>query len=357
MYEVNEVRQPTLENAAGPHARSGRCGIPVPMSGVLALTWLDHRRIRELCAGLGFELAVMTTPHRGVNRYLLLSGRTLALLWHRRPRVVIVQNPSLVLPLLVVLVRALFGFRLIVDAHNAAIIPFVRPCWLIARISRWLVRKADLTIVTNRQLADLVRKQSGKPFVLPDRVPIPPPVRGARLRTQFTVALVAAFAADEPIDEVFEAVRETDIIVYVTGDHRRMSRHTAERAPKNVHFCGFLAEADYWALLSSVDGVVDLTRTDHCLVCGAYEALAVGKPMLLSKSLASMELFGDGALYTDNTPKDIRLALERLKEQSASLHAAALSTRRQLQDSWNALGQELDRVVATWAAPGTSADI
>lgn len=327
------------------------------MSGVLALTWLDHRRIRELCAGLGFELVVMTTPHRGMNRYLLLSGRTLALLWHRRPRVLIVQNPSLVLTLLVVLVRAVFGFRLIVDAHNAAIIPFVRPRWLIARVSRWLVGKADLTIVTNRQLADLVREQSGKPFVLPDRVPTPPPVSGARLGTQFTVALVAAFAADEPIDEVFEAVRETDIVMYVTGDHRRMSRHIAKRVPKNVYFCGFLAETDYWALLSSVDGVVDLSRTSHCLVCGAYEALAVGKPMLLSRSVASMELFGSCALFTDNTPRDIRLALERLKDQSASLHTAAASTRRQLHDSWNALGQELSRVVATWAAIGTSAEI
>src|SRR5262249_51694230 len=71
--------------------------VAATMDGVRALTWLDHQRIRQLCAGLGLELEVMTTPHRGVVRYLLLSARTLALLWRCRPRVLLVQNPSLVL--------------------------------------------------------------------------------------------------------------------------------------------------------------------------------------------------------------------------------------------------------------------
>src|SRR6185437_1409601 len=86
--------------------------ISATMGGVIMLTWLDHRRTRELCAGLGFELAVMTTPRRGVVRYLLLSARSLTLLWRCRPRVLIVQNPSMVLAVLAVLVRAYFGFRL-----------------------------------------------------------------------------------------------------------------------------------------------------------------------------------------------------------------------------------------------------
>jgi len=318
--------------------------------GVLMVTWLDHQRTRQLSTGLGFDLAVMTTRHRGVVRYLLLSARTLASLRRHRPRVLIVQNPSMVLAVLAVLLRTYFGLRLIVDAHNAAIAPFARRPWLIARVSQWLLREADLTVVTNRQLAEIVTKQRGKPFVLPDRIPVPPTVSGRRLRTGFTVVLIATFAADEPIAEVFEAIQGTDTVVYVTGDHRKMSRDAAAKVSANVEFCGFLPDTDYWALLSSVDGVVDLTRTDHCLVCGAYEALAIGKPMLLSRSLASVELFGECALYTDNTPTDIRRQLARLSAQAVPLHAAVVSSRSRLQRSWSVLATELTRMVADWAA-------
>jgi glycosyltransferase involved in cell wall biosynthesis len=318
------------------------------MIGVLAITWLDHQRIRQLCAGLGFELVVMTTSRHRLIRYALLSARTLGLLWQRRPRVLVVQNPSLVLATLAVLMQPFFRYHLIVDAHNAAIAPYVRrPRW-ITKLSQWLVHKADLTIVTNRQLADIVSAQRGRPFTLPDRVPVPPPISVRGRREGFVVALIATFAADEPIAEVFEAVREMDVLVYVTGDHRRMSRPGADRVPANVHFCGFLADSAYWELLSSVDGVIDLTRTDHCLVCGAYEALAVGTPMLLSQSAASVELFGRCALFTDNSPADIRRALTRLRHERDSLQAAAAIGRRELQDSWNLLAKDLTRLVAGW---------
>ena len=351
MHRLGEVERPSL----GTPARESQVQVdsrdsPAHMVGVLAITWLDHQRIRQLCAGLGFELVVMTTPRRRLIRYLLLSGRTLGLLWQRRPRVLVVQNPSLVLAALAVCMRPFFRYHLIMDAHNAAIAPFVRRPWWITNLSQWLVHKADLTIVTNRQLASIVSTQRGRPFTLPDRVPVPPPISERGRREGFVVALIATFAADEPIAEVFEAVRGMDVLVYVTGDHRRMTRSGADHVPANVRFCGFLADAAYWELLSSVDGVIDLTRTDHCLVCGAYEALAVGTPMLLSQSAASVELFGRCALFTDNSPADIRRALARLRHERGSLQAAAAIARRELQDSWNLLAKDLTHLVAGWAA-------
>ena len=84
----------------------------------LAVSWEQHRRMRELCDGLGLELVVLTTRHRGLARYALLSVRTVALLGRRRPDVLLIQNPSLVLAALTLLLRPLLGFRLVVDAHN-----------------------------------------------------------------------------------------------------------------------------------------------------------------------------------------------------------------------------------------------
>jgi hypothetical protein len=44
-----------------------------------------------------------------------------------------------------------------------------------------LQREADLTIVTNKALADLVTKNGGKPYILPDRIPKYPEVERIKL--------------------------------------------------------------------------------------------------------------------------------------------------------------------------------
>jgi glycosyltransferase involved in cell wall biosynthesis len=316
------------------------------MSGTLALTWFEHRRTKELCAGLRFELAVLDTHLRGPLRYLMLSARTLVLLTRRRPRVLLVQNPSLVLAAVAVAIRGVLRYRLIVDAHNEAVVPFINRQRWIERLSRWVLRKADLTIVTNRQLADVVERCGGRAFTLPDRIPAPAAVAARALPGAFNVVLIATFAPDEPVAEVLEAVRGMEVELYVTGDHRKLDPSVVATVPPNVRFTGYLNEEDYWILLRSVDAIVDLTLMDDCLVCGAYEALAIGRPMILSHNSASVELFGDSAIFTDNTAVDIRRALERVSSERTRLQAAAERKRNELTDLWTVGARELAHTVA-----------
>ncbi|TLY69525.1 MAG: glycosyltransferase family 4 protein [Gammaproteobacteria bacterium] len=316
------------------------------MSGALALTWFEHRRTKELCAGLDIELVVLASALRGPLRYVVLGGRTLALLARRRPQVLLVQNPSLILTALAAASRGVLGYRLIADAHNEAVVPFINRQWWVSRLSRWVIRRADLTIVSNRQLAERVLRQGGRAFTLPDRVPAPPPGAPRTLDGAFNVVLIATFAADEPVAEVLEAVRGVEVELYVTGDQRKLDGAVAARVPANVHFTGFLGELDYWTLLRSADAIVDLTLMDDCLVCGSYEALALGKPMLLSSNSASVELFGDCAVFTNNTVRDIRAALERLRLEHVRLRAAAERKRGELVDLWTARARALGELLA-----------
>jgi glycosyltransferase involved in cell wall biosynthesis len=304
------------------------------MKGVLGLSWFDHRRTRELCAGLGIELVLLDTFHRGLWRYVLLTARTMVVLARRRPTVLVVQSPSLVLSLLGIAKRGVFGYRLIVDAHNEVVIPYENPQPWVRWLSRWVVRHADLTIVTNRQLAEIVQEQGGNAFVLPDKVPAPPPGGPRTLGDGFNVVLIATFAKDEPMEAIFEAVRGRELHLHVTGDPRKLNAALAAHVPPNVRFTGFLSEQDYWGLLRSANAIVDLTLKPNCLVCGAYEALALGKPMLLSDNVASLELFGDSAVFTDNSPQDIRLALDRLRLEQADLRVAAEHKRSELNEKW-----------------------
>ena len=323
----------------------------------LALTWMDQRRTQELCAGLDLELVVLKTRWRGPLRYVLLGWRTMNLLVRRRARVLLVQNPSLILATLAVLLRPMLGYRLIVDAHNEAVEPFINRQRWVKSLSRWVIRKADLTIVSNRQLAALVDGRGGRSFALPDPIPTPPAALPARtLDGAFNVVLIATHAPDEPIEQVFEAVRGTDVNLYVTGNPQRMAATLAARAPENVRFTGFLPDQDYWALLGSADGIIDLTLMEDCLVSGAYEALAVGTPMLLSNNRASVELFGGAAAFTDNTTADIRRGLERLRLSRGDLRAAAERKRGELTERWIASARDLMRMISVEQSPAVKLD-
>ena len=322
-------------------------------SEILALSWFDHRRTRELCAGLGIEVIFLISPYRGVRRYGQLAARTLGLLARRKPAVLLVQNPSLVLGILTLSLRWLFGYRLVVDAHNEAVVPFENSHGWIRRLSRWVVRRADLTIVTNPQLAHIVRQQGGRPFVLPDAIPAVPPGTARELGGKFNVALIATFARDEPIGAIFEAVRGADLMLYVTGNQTKMAAQDAARVPENVRFTGFLAEQEYWDLLRGADAIIDLTLKPDCLVCGAYEALAVGRPVLLSANAASVELFGDGAVYTDSTALGIRDALAKLRREQSQWEDASRRKAVELAVRWVEQSRGLAKILGGLATNPT----
>jgi len=307
-------------------------------SKVAFITWEDHRRTREICAALAIELHALTTRARGLRRYLSLIPRTLWLFAHMRSYTVIVQNPSLVLSTLTVLARPVFSLRTIMDAHNEAVEPFLNPHPLVIRVSRWLQRHFDYVIVTNRFLAGTVVRNGGRPIVLPDRIPEPvvDPAAPLQMRGRCKIVVISTFVKDEPLGEVLAAARELDgdYQFYVTGNHRKLDSSLAAAAPANVSFTGYLSEPEYWSALRQADLIVDLSLMDNCLVCGAYEALAVGTPLVLSANAAAIELFAEVARFADNSSASIARAIREARDHAVDLRAQAPQVREKLRADW-----------------------
>lgn len=321
------------------------------LEGVIAVTWEDHRRMEGLCDWLGLPLNVLRSKHRGARRYMELSLATIRLLRRSRPRAVFIQNPSLVLALVVLLLRPLLGgYRVVMDAHNEAITPFSHAYWPVTWLSRVAQRRADATIVTNRALATIVEQNRGRPLVLPDRLPAPPlEPKESTGSAQMLVMVVATFAADEPVAEIIAAARELapDFQFAVTGNSRKLPADQHANLPANVRLTGFLPEHDYWQLMADCDLVLDLTLKPDCLVCGAYEALALRKPMVLSGNRASRELFGDFAVFT--TTHDAAGIAAALREARRDYVAIAGRTARGQPDfatRWHAAAQLLAAALA-----------
>jgi len=322
------------------------------MKDVLFVSWVAHRRTREICMRLQLPLVELISKDRGVVRYAKLLADTCKILWRRRPGVVLVQSPSIVLALSAVLLRPFLRFLLVMDAHNEAVEPYLHPTPFVRALTHWLLRKADRVIVTNSPLATFVRSRSGQPIVLPDPLPSPPSdLRYLDLGSAFRVAVIATFAEDEPVDAILGAAARLgpSYQFYVTGNSGLLSSKLRSAAAPNVTFTGYLSEHDYWNLIHSCDAVMDLTLMPNCLVCGAYEAAAVEKPLLLSDNGASADVFSGLGEFVDNTPTGIAAGLERLRENLPRIQASFAANRCHLEERWNQGARELTEFIASRA--------
>jgi len=314
-----------------------------PASASLFLTWIEHRRTREIAARLRMPLLELTTRHRGLARYLLLTWRTVAGLRRLRPRVLVVQSPSLVLSLLALALRPFMRYALVIDAHNEAVEPYLHPSALIRALTYRVLRGADLVVVSNSALVARVEARGGRALSLPDRIPVSPAKTSTGTAGGFKVAVICTFAADEPVAAVIDSARlvDADVTFSITGDSGRLPSSVRETLPANVRLTGFLSEEDYWSLLASSEVIMDLTTMEDCLVCGAYEGLAAGKPLLLSNNRASVALFHDAALFTDNSVGSLARTVTDARNQYPSLLARMPLARARIDALWTAAATDL----------------
>ena len=322
------------------------------MNNVIWISWQDHRRTSGICNYLSIDLYVIRSTRKSVARYMQLIHETFRVLMTQKPKVLLVQNPSIVLTSLCVLLRPFFHYRLIVDAHNEAVEPYVHDNILVRGVSRFLMRRADITIVTNEYLADTVRSCGGDAVVLPDRLPEVDAVSPVELSTDtFNLVLIATYAPDEPIMAILNAAAmlQDRLSLFVTGDYTRLDASIRRQLPANIVFTGFLSNADYWGYLTSADAIMDLTSMDNCLVCGAYEGAAVARPLVLSRNDATVRYFSRGVVYTDDSTQGIHRAMLELMENYDDLLAAMAQLAGELPGAWEQQAVDLRLRIEVWS--------
>ncbi|WP_224981912.1 glycosyltransferase family protein [Geomonas agri] len=314
----------------------------------LWITWERQRRNLELCRALSCKYNEFNYDNRnGFLRYFLCLYQTILLINKEKPKVVFGQNPSVLLALVLVMLKNIFGYFLVIDAHNAGIYPFEGKYSCVNSVMKRFHSLADLVLVTNDKLKGELEKAGGKVFVLPDKVPMIASGKKKHLDGKINVLFVCKFRDDEPYLEAFEAMRGVpgDFILYVTGKYNRVPAEVVAALPQNVRLIGFVPEQEYEAMLCSVDAVMDLTTRDNCLLCGAYEAVGAEKPMVLSRKKALQEYFTKGVIYVDNTAEAIRDGLKTLNGDYPVLAVEIISLKKELETSWITTLQQLERSI------------
>lgn len=303
---------------------------------LLWITWERHRRSVEISRNLGATLHEFNSSHGRFRRYLGALLATTRVLARSRGKVVIVQSPSILLAWYAAVTAPLFGFTLVVDAHNGGIEPLEGRYPLLRKVAHFAIRRAALTIVTTSDMAEQIRHIGGRAFVLVDPIPAmtahPAPASGAAHKS---VVAISSWAADEPMAELIAAggLLPEGVRMSITG-RPKLSEDARRNLPANVRLTNYLTERDYEVLLRDADVIVDLTTRENCLVCGAYEALALARPLVVSDTAALRELLGSGALYTRNLRDDIAATALQALERKAGLESAARARSVELQGDW-----------------------
>jgi glycosyltransferase involved in cell wall biosynthesis len=304
---------------------------------VIWISWERHQRSLGISTELSIPLFEICSSKSGLHRYISSALKTAKIIHKIRPKILIVQNPSLVLSLLALLLKNIYRYKFATDSHNSGIFPLEGKNVILNTLSRLIQKYSDLTIVSNKGLKEIVDGIARRAIILPDKIP------RAIARTKptfalenshFNIACICTFKEDEPYEEIISAAQRLpeNIQLYITG--RFNGKIRASSVPKNVHFTGFLPNDDYFALLLTADVVMDLTFRENCLVRGAYEGIAAHKPLILSNKEALKSYFTKGCIYVNNTAIEIAEGILAAKRNIFELKYEIAQLGKKLSEDW-----------------------
>ena len=316
----------------------------------LWVTWEKQIRNRSLSRALGAELHELNCAGGRVKRYLTLAIRTIRIVSRSDAKLLFVQNPSLVLALLANIVGRVTGKRVVVDSHNGGLLPLEGQYRTLNLLANFIVRISPFTIVSNAALAEHVRRLGGRPLVLPD--PLPDlPVLSVEQESD-SVVFICTWATDEPYRNVIDAAQTlaSNAKIYITGKPPAAILDTLGAIPDNVALTGYLDDHAFHNLLNRAAVIIDLTTREDCLVCGAYESVALGKPMVLSGTEALRAYFSQGAVFTDNSTSSIADSIASALAQQSELVSQVAALKVELLDSWQQQFADMKQLIAASSA-------
>lgn len=304
------------------------------------ITWEKQRRSIELANAFGCKLFVFEST--GLFRYLINIWRTFVTIYKEKPQEVFAQNPSIILAFVTAcFLKHIFSFKLIIDRHSNFLLTPKKRSFIFEYFFHFLsystIKYADLTIVTNEELAHVIKILGGNPFVLPDKIPSVTSSNKAKEKNSRSILLISSFAEDEPIEDFFQAIsmnQFNDVKVYISGNYKKLNDKLLQHVPENVTLTGFLPDDDFIDLLFQVEIVIVLTKMDYTLLCGCYEAIAAEKPLITSNTNVLKNLFY-GATFVNNDPDSITNGISKVLNDPERYRLQSVDMKNKLTHNWN----------------------
>ena len=95
--------------------------------------------------------------------------------------------------------------------------------------------------------------------------------------------------------------------------------------------------------MANADCLIALTEEEDCLQCGGYEGLALGVPIVVSKTTALKKYFLDAAVYVhneaDKIAKGVEYAIANKKKLIRNMQKLRIDRQKQFQEGIFKLNQ------------------
>lgn len=320
------------------------------MNNILFLTWASYHRRPELLAQNFNAKSVFISYGQSGNllqfpfRYIMQTWKSWGVLVREHPDVIFVQNPPIFAVMVVAFYARCYGARYIIDSHTGA---FLSSKWRwSAGLHRALSRGALITIVHNKSQEKIVQNWRCPYFVLsytPGEYPVgePYPFHG-----NFNVVMPCGLQVNEPLDILFEAARHLpDVSFFVTGDDKHINKHLLKNKPDNIHLTGYLPYGRYVGLLRGASAIMNLINSDHTMLMGAFEAVSLGVPLIVSDWPLLRDYFSLGTIYIANTVEGVCKGVQQMQDEHTSLQREILLMREQFYIEWQQKFTELQQIL------------
>lgn len=303
------------------------------------ITWETQRRSVELSKKL--NCLFYNLDKEGILRYPYCLINTVIVFLIKKPKFLFVQNPSMILAFVACLFGIVSDTKIIVDRHTT--FRLNKPhtgslkIWLFMKLHYFTLKYADMTIVTNDYLSEIVENSGGNPCVLPDILPAIEFHEKMILKGTIKILLISSFGLDEPINEVISAVNNinnNDISLYITGNYKKFDPDYPKKVNSNIHFTGFVSDTEYQSLLHSVDIAIVLTTSDYCMLCGCYEAVAVEIPLITSDKSVLRNYFTN-ACFVDNSIEGIEKGINDVCNNYSDYKQGSVVMKKEINCKWN----------------------
>lgn len=302
---------------------------------IAAIAWDNYQgRTQALAVALGGTAWYLRSrPTRRqllLVRYAIDAIKMWRLLRAHRPHVLLIVTPPVVPPLIGWLWCSTHDCRLVIDCHTGA---FHSPRWeWLSWLLKLACRRARATLVHTEEDEARVQAWGASVVLLPDELPDPALATPTPPCADMRVVVAGSLDVNEPVAETLQAARLIpQVEVRLTGDPTRVPAAIRRGAPANVVFTGWLRYPDFLGELLTAPVVAVFSTDPHIMNRAAFEAIGLGRPLVLSDLPGLRKRFAGGALFSPNEPPMMAAALTAALAQREALTARSVELRGLLQ--------------------------
>jgi glycosyltransferase involved in cell wall biosynthesis len=305
------------------------------------LAWsFPTRRSLTLAESLEAELIFLNGTRKNILSqlvyYFFLSIKTWKALKIKRADFVFVQNPPIYSLISVFLYARWYGKDYIVDSHTGTFVIEKMHQHVFFLMHRFFSKFARVLLLHNEDLSHIGKTWKIPYFILEDRIPrFEISQIKKEVKEEPRLVVICSYAPDEPVEEILQAAQNLHVHFYLTGNFKKLKKDLRKIDSSNITFTGFLKERNYIELLQRSDIIMVLTTRLYTLLCGAYEALAMGKPLITSDLPLLRRHFNKGTIHVKNTAEGIAAGVREGFSRLEYLRKESVELREEKEREWN----------------------